>query len=107
MKKRISFWDALLWGGGILILVWALLKIFGVINSPIWIEMLPFLGGGGAIVGGAYKLGKIMRGIELTNRKVDNISNDFSGLKENFNKVKNNQMLCIKGQLKNSPYKYN
>ena len=107
MKKRISFWDALIWIGVILILGWALLKSFGIIHSPIWVEMIPYYGIGGVIIGATYKLGKITNTIESTNRKVNKISNDFSILREEFNKVKNNQMLCIKGKLKNSPYKYN
>jgi len=97
MNKRgsISFWDFLLWLGALLILAWALLKIFGVIHSPVWVEMIPFLGAGASLVGEAYKLGKIKNRIEETERKVDKLL----GMEERFRKIENEHNLCMDGKL--------
>lgn len=74
--KKLKIWDVLLWLGAILILGWALLKSFGIIHSPIWVEMVPYLGVGISIIGGAYKIGKI-------SEKIDKISS----IKERFDKL--------------------
>jgi hypothetical protein len=73
MKTKINFGDILLWLGVVLILIWVLLKSFGVIHSPVWIEMVPYFGIGISIAGGAYKLGKIMNSIEDTGKKVNKL----------------------------------
>ncbi len=104
-KARFDFWDFLMWVGGITILVWALLKSFRIIESPIWIEMLPYIAIGLSILGGAYKFGKIIRGVEHTNKKVNILGREFHEIKEDFIKVKYNQELCMSGKLINSPYK--
>jgi len=44
MKKEISFWDILAWIVLAGILVWLLLKTFGVINTPLWLEYAPIYG---------------------------------------------------------------
>ncbi len=43
-KRGLSFWDALAWGVLIGILVWLLLKAFGVINTPALLEYAPYFG---------------------------------------------------------------
>ena len=103
MDKRggISIWDILIWVGIILLLGWALLKSFGVINFPVWVEMIPYFGIGSAGVGVAYKLGRIMKGVEMTNRKVNGILR----MEEDFKEVKSNQKLCMDGKLHKSPYR--
>ena len=59
--------------GALLILGWAFLKIIGVIESPVWVEMIPYIGGGAGILGVTYHLGKIMKGIEETEGKVNEV----------------------------------
>lgn len=44
MKKRRSFWDVLAWIVLFGILIWLLLKGFGVINTPLLIELAPYFG---------------------------------------------------------------
>lgn len=72
MEKK-DFWDILIIAGALIILIWALLKAIGYIHTPNWVEVLPYFGGGISIIGGAYKLGKIKKGIEQTEEKVDKI----------------------------------
>ena len=96
MKKLgIDFWDCLIIIGGLFILGWALLKSFGIIHSPIWVEMIPYFGGAMSIIGGAYKLGKIKRGIEETEQKVDKILK----IEERFNKLEHEHNLAMCGKL--------
>ena len=100
-KEDITFWDVILWLGIIAIFLWALLKSFGVINSPIWVDMIPYFGLAGSAVGGAYKLGKIMECIENTNQKVDRLLE----IEKRFENIETSHNLCINGELKGSPYK--
>ncbi|MFA5020349.1 MAG: hypothetical protein WC533_04605 [Candidatus Pacearchaeota archaeon] len=94
MKRGFDFWDFLIFIGVIIILGWALLKTLGIINSPIWLEMMPYYGAGLAGLGGAYKLGKIMNGVERLLR-----------IEERFNKLEHTHNMCIDGKLNGSPYK--
>ena len=100
-RGRITFWDILIWFGIALILGWAILKSLGILHSPIWTEMIPYFGVGAAAIGASYKIGKIMRGIEITNSKV----NKLLQIEERFIDVEKTHNLCIHGKLKGSPYK--
>lgn len=95
MDEKKSFWESLVWIGAIIILGWVLLKIIGVISSPVWVEMLPYFGGGLSIIGAAYKLGKIKKGIEQTEEKVEKIIK----IEERFNKIEHEHELAMNGKL--------
>ena len=44
MVRKMSFWDILAWivlGG---IFIWLILKVFGIINTPVLIEYAPYFG---------------------------------------------------------------
>ena len=41
MKRKLSFWDILAWIALGLILIWLILKTFGIINTPLWLEYTP------------------------------------------------------------------
>ena len=95
-KEGADAWDVLIILGATAIIAWAVLKALGVIHSPTWVEMVPYLGGGVSIIGGAYKLGKIKRGIEETERKV----NKILVMEEKFGKLEHEHNLAIQGKLK-------
>ncbi|MDP3026077.1 MAG: hypothetical protein Q8N63_00065 [Nanoarchaeota archaeon] len=40
-KRGLSFWDILAWVALGLILLWLILKTFGIINTPLWLEYSP------------------------------------------------------------------
>ena len=42
MKRGLSFWDALAWIVLGLLIIWLILKVFGVINTPVLIEYFPY-----------------------------------------------------------------
>ena len=97
MKKiNGGVWDWMILFGALLILVWAFLKAIGAINTPTWVEMIPYFGGGLSILGGAYKLGKIKQGIDHTNHKV----NQILEIEQRFNKIENEHNLAMDGKLK-------
>lgn len=96
MGEKKSFdWSWLIIAGALVILLWAFLKAFNIINSPVWFEMLPYFGAGASIIGGAYKLGKIKKGIEQTDEKVDKILK----IEERFNKVEHEHDLVMCGKM--------
>lgn len=103
MEKRgsFNFGEILIWIGVALIIGWAILKSVGFIHSPIWVEMIPYYGVGVAAIGASYKIGRIMKGIEITNRKV----NKLLEIESRFLDVENTHKLCLSGKLKGSPYK--
>jgi len=88
MGKVISFlfggdiWSLLIKWGAILILGWALGKSFGIIQSPIILEMIPYIGGGLGLLGVGIKLGRMFE-------KIENIEGSLNYLKADFGEVKN------------------
>lgn len=96
MKKRWDFWDILIIIGSMLILGWALLKAIGIIHSPTWVDMIPYFGVSASIIGGAYKLGKIKKGIESTEEKVDRMLK----IEDRFNKIELEHALALNGKLR-------
>jgi len=107
-KGKLDFWDLLLYGSAITIIVWALLKAFRIVESPIWFEMLPYLAVGIAIFSGVYKFGGMMRNIKNIDGRVsktDEKVNRLLEMRDDFIKVKHNQFLCMNGKLKHNPFR--
>ncbi len=97
MKKReFEFWDIIILIGALIILFWATLKALGIIHSPAWIEVLPYIGGGISIIGCAYSFGKVKRGIKETEEKVNHILK----IEKRFNRLENEHQLAMEGKLK-------
>ncbi len=94
-KRSLELWDIIILIGAILIIIWALLKSFGVINTAIWVDMIPYFGASASIIGAAYKLGKIKKGIEDTQEKVNRILK----IEERFNRLENEHKLAMNGKL--------
>lgn len=65
LKEEIATYA--LYAGALAILAWALLKSLHVIQTPVWVEMIPFFGGGVSLLALAYHAGKLVQ-------KVDEIS---------------------------------
>ena len=93
-RRGLSFWDILIYLGLLLLVGWAVFKSLGIIHSPIWVDMIPYYAIGLTGLGAAYKIGKIMNGIER-----------LLGMERRFNKVEQVHNLCINGKLDKSPYK--
>lgn len=41
MEKGLDFWDIIAWIALFSIILWVTLKIFGVINTPLWLQYAP------------------------------------------------------------------
>lgn len=96
MKKRIAWWDWLTAIGLGLLLIWIILKAMGIIHSPMWVDMIPYLGIFVAITGAIYKLGRVMEVIEQTSKKVDRLLS----LETRFNKLEAEHCLVMAGKMK-------
>jgi len=91
MKNLISFlfkgdiWSLLIKWGALIIVLWALGKSFGIINSPIAIEMIPYIGGGLGLLGAGMKLGRIFEKTEKIEKDVREIKSDVGLIKIKVN----------------------
>ncbi len=95
---RFDFWSWVIIVSGLTMLVWALLKIFGVLKTPLIIEMLPYLTGASALLGVGIQTGKVLqrlnqveedvernnRDIEKNNSRIEDLTREFIGLKTEF-----------------------
>lgn len=43
MKRNISIWEIIAWVGLAILVVWIILKLFGIIQSPLIFEMTPII----------------------------------------------------------------
>lgn len=93
-RRGVDIWDVILLVAGLSILFWALLKAIGIIHSPVWVEMIPYIGAGTAVIGIVYNIGKVKKGIEETDKKVDRILS----INERFSRLepKHNLVMCGK-----------
>jgi len=41
VKRGLNIWDVLAWIALLIIILWAILKVTGVINTPIWLQYAP------------------------------------------------------------------
>ncbi len=99
MSFKDKFWDAVIWISLLIIFVWVLLKSFGIIHSPVWIEMIPYYGVLGFLLGVIYKAGKIVQFIKEIKKKVDLIGNKLDNIEDRFIKVEHEHNLCMQGKL--------
>ena len=52
------------YAGALIIIVWAILKSLHIIQSPVWMEMIPYFGGGMSLLAIAYQAGKLMQKVD-------------------------------------------
>lgn len=108
-KKAFSIWYYFILIGIILILGWATLKSLRIIESDVWEEMIPYFGIGSfflGIAGVIYKFGRKLGRIDENIKQTDNKVNNIFEIKKDVQKMKNNQMNCLTGKLRGSPYSF-
>jgi len=74
MAKGSSPWTIMALIGAVIIFIWALLKSIGIIQSPIWVEMIPVFGGAMAAGGVVQSLREVCKKVDKLEDKVDNVS---------------------------------
>ncbi len=79
MKK--SFWDILAWIAFAYVVLYALLKVAGILHSPLPLDAA-------AIASTAYFVGKYAQRIDFSIKETDFVKNDLKGLKMEFSGLK-------------------
>jgi|SRR3989344_835844 len=79
IKMDWTLWLMLL--NALVILVWVILKIFAVINTPTIVQMLPHLGGVGFLISFILACGKFLQNMESVGRDLERIKDDVGAMK--------------------------
>ncbi|MAG78032.1 hypothetical protein CL616_01575 [archaeon] len=107
IKERIA--DILIIGGATFILVWAILKSIGVINT-VWVEMLPLFAVAGTIFVGIFKLGALKKSImsrfnaldkriDGVEKRLEKVEDRLTRMDERLIKLEHEHHLFITGKL--------
>ena len=81
MKKiKVDIWKLMFWLGVITLFIWLLLKIIGVINTTLIIQLIPFLSAIAIIFGAIKHVGKFIH-------RVENGLSDIKDLKDKTGKL--------------------
>jgi len=91
MKFKISLWAVLFWGGLIVLVLWALGKATGIINTPLWIDMIPYFSVATALAGGGIKAGKVLQ-------KIDTVCQDVKEVKYDVKEIQKKAMCLNKSK---------
>lgn len=75
-------YDWVFWVSIAVVVLWMILKIVGVIHSPVWQEMLPIAGGAAAIVAYALKAGRYLEKIDHIKTDLHNFKSDMSDFRK-------------------------
>tara|TARA_Y100000310_G_scaffold344480_1_gene457469 strand:+ start:1208 stop:1468 length:261 start_codon:yes stop_codon:yes gene_type:complete len=86
MKRGISFWDILAWLALISILVWVTLKIFGIINTPLWLQYAPIYSACYIAGWQIHKLDSVSRDVQDLKRFKEKTIFEVNRIKEGLNK---------------------
>lgn len=97
MASGISIWDVLFWLALIILFVWLVLKLSGVIQSPLWQDLLPL--GGAAILFLLSAWGKLSK-IDNIETEVRRINFRLEKFKENLIEIRTEHNLAKEGKLK-------
>lgn len=89
MKNKSSIWDIIAWIVLALILLWLILKVFGIINTPEIIEYAP-------LFGVVYLAGWAMHKLDSVSREVENLKKFKDETIKQINDIKSD---CIKNHL--------
>ena len=92
----VSIWDILFWLALIILAVWLALKLSGVIQSPLYQDLLPL--GGAAILfllsawGKLSKIDDIERAVRRINFKLEKFVEDLIEIKTEHNLIKEGKL---------------
>lgn len=77
MMRKHNIWDRLAWIVLFLILIWLILKVMGVINTPLWLEYSP-------IFGAVYLAGWAISKLDSTNEDVKQVKGQIAGINKDI-----------------------
>lgn len=79
-KHKIDITDVLMWGGIIIILLWATGKSIGWISSPVWVDMIPMYGAAGTLAGICICVGRTLQKLDTVVTEVNRLSGSMIAL---------------------------
>ena len=93
MKNKVSFWQIVFYTSLAILTVWLILKVIGVIQTPVWLEYGVPIASLIATILAFYKeildkINLVVVGLATINVKVDHIDNDVDVLKEDMGIIK-------------------
>lgn len=83
MKKRFSIWDILAWVALGSIVIWATLKILGIINTPPWLLYSPIYSASYVAGWMMQKLNSVARDVEDLKKFKNETIKEIHNIKEN------------------------
>ena len=84
-----KFWDLLAWIGFGITIMYLIFKAFGIINSPLTIDIVTIMGASIFIGRHIQKVEHISKNVINLNKKNNNLENKFSNLENNFSNLEN------------------
>ena len=80
-NRTFDLGDLLIYGGALVLFIWTMLKVLGIIHTPLFIEMIPYFTGIAVMVG----LGEKFLGMF---NKINTLSSKVTALEGNMGDVK-------------------
>lgn len=90
MKKiQINIdWSVVFWLGTITVFLWLIARAVGLIHTPLILEILPYVGGFAALLGGIREAGKFTHKIETVISDVKDIKLELNGIKLDIKEIR-------------------
>ncbi len=82
--KKIDPWYIGFWISIAITILWAILKIVGVINTPFWLEMLPVFSGLASVVTIVQYANKYLIKIEVMDHRLINVEQRLDKIENNL-----------------------
>ena len=82
----------------LILLVWAILKLSGIINTPLLIQMVPYVAGFTALASFAIACGKVLQKMEFFGKDMEQVKTDMKELKFDFRDLEKD-MVRVKTKL--------
>lgn len=82
LKKKISWSTVVFWLGILIIILWIIAKLFRIVESPVWFEMVPYIGGAATLVGGGIKTGRALQKLDGVVGDVKDIKNELANVND-------------------------
>ena len=83
MKKSGHIWDIIAWVILALIALWLILKVTGIINTPLWIQYSP-------LFGAIYLAGWSMHKLKTATDNIKDMKTELKDIDQDRNILKNN-----------------
>jgi len=82
----------------LILLVWAILKLSGIINTPLLIQMVPYVAGFTALASFAIACGKVLQKMDFFGKDLEQVKNDVKELRFDFRDLEKD-MVRVKTKL--------